>query len=83
MYAMVVFQYNNVLNSSKENSLRRLTRAIMTDTCNREHNGNKTGTLISTVDTQVLVSPVENPCTPNGAIVKVLTKYSQNAHEDT
>jgi hypothetical protein len=76
MYAMVVFQYNNVLNSSKENS-------IMTDTCNREYNGNKKGTLISTVDTQVLVSPDENPCTPNGAIVKILTKYSQNTHEDT
>jgi hypothetical protein len=76
MYAMVVFQYNNVLNSSKENSLRRLTRAIVSTMV-------RTGTLISTVDIHVLVSPVENPCTPNGAIVKVLTKYSQNAHEDT
>ena len=76
MYAMVVFQYNNVLNSSKENSLRRMTHAIVSTTV-------RTGTLISTVDIQILVSPDENPCTPNGAIVYVLTKYSQNAHEDT
>ena len=62
MYAMVVFQYNNVLNSSKENSLRRLTRAIVSATV-------RTGTPISTVDIQILVSPVENPCTPNRAIV--------------
>lgn len=62
MYAMVVFQYNNVLNSSKENSLRRLTRAIVSATV-------RTGTPISTVDIQILVLPVENPCTPDGAIV--------------
>jgi hypothetical protein len=69
MYAMVVFQYNNVLNSSKENS-------IMTDTCNREYNGNKRG-LISTIDTQVLVSPDENPCSRTGQS----QKYSQNTHK--
>jgi hypothetical protein len=61
-----VFQYNNVLNSSKENSLRRLRHAIVSTTV-------RTGTLISTVDIQILVKRLEEP--PNNARISIVFEF--------